>query len=143
MAGQDLVLAGKAGSRGRITHKLTAAGRQMLRIGWRELIAAGPTGDLDADLRTALLTLLIGRSRHLAVEFLREAALRKLESLSTIEEPDPTESVAPLALKYKSLRAASAKALTKAEAAAMKSVARSLPRTFRPKPKQSVDQPKP
>ena len=128
MVARGLVLAGKAGIRGRMTHKLTAAGRQLLKDGWRELILDGPSCDFDADLRVALLALFVGGSRRLAVDFLRKSAARKLESLGAIQEPDGQQPLPPLAFQYKSLRAASAKALIKAEAAAATAVARGLPR---------------
>ena len=123
-----LVLLGKAGTRGRMAYKLSAPGSQRLKGGWKKLIADGPSGDLDADLRVALLTLFVGGNRRLAVDFLRKSSARKLGLLSSIDEPDPLESRSPLAYQYRSLRAASAKDLIKAEGAAVASVARTLSR---------------
>lgn len=123
-----LAVAGKSGTRGRMAYKITALGRKRLKGGWKELIAAGPSCDLDADLRVALLSLFVGGSRRLAVNFLRKSATRTLESLSSIEEPGLSGSPSSLAYLYRSLRAVSAKGLIKAEAAAAASAARSLSR---------------
>jgi DNA-binding PadR family transcriptional regulator len=123
-----LVLAGKPGTRGRIGHKLTPAGRARLKHGWKELIADGPSCDLDADLRVALLALFVGADRRVAIDFLHKSAARKLESLAKIENAERAPSLPPLAFLYKNLRAASAKALIKAEATAAADVARSLSR---------------
>jgi DNA-binding PadR family transcriptional regulator len=121
-----LVQTGKAGTRGRAAYRLTAAGRQRLKVGWKELIANGPSSDFDADLRVALLALFVGGRRRLAADFLYKSAARRLESLNSIDEPAPFESPSTLAYQYKSLRAASAKAVIKAGAAAADVVARSL-----------------
>jgi DNA-binding PadR family transcriptional regulator len=45
-----LVRQGKSGSRGRTDHRITPAGKKLLKIGWKSLIEDGPSGDLDADL---------------------------------------------------------------------------------------------
>jgi hypothetical protein len=42
--------------------------------GRNPLIENGPTGDLDTDLRAALLALSIGGNRKLTVDFLRQSA---------------------------------------------------------------------
>ncbi len=123
-----LVQTGKAGSRGRMAYRLSASGRQRLKVDWKELVTNGPSSDFDADLRVALLALFVGGSRRLAVDFLHKSAARRLESLSSIDEPAPLESPSTLAYQYKSLRAASAKALIKAEAAAAAAAARPLSR---------------
>jgi DNA-binding PadR family transcriptional regulator len=128
LAERRFVLAGQAGPRGRLAHKLTAAGRQQLNEGWKELIANGPSGDFDADLRVALLALFVGGSRSVAVDFLRKSAARKLESLNAIQEPDDQVQILPPAYQYRWLRAAAAKSLIKAEAAAAAAAARSLSR---------------
>lgn len=140
-----LVLVGKSGARGRMAHKLSTAGRQRLKVGWKELVAEEPSCNLDADLRVALLALFVGGSRRSAVDFLRKSAARNLESLRSIEDLDSSAPLTPLALQYKKLRAASAKALIKAEAAAMISTAQSLARIAGPgqprdrHPKSRVD----
>ena len=53
----DLVRQLKTGPSGRTGHKTTAAGRKFLSSSWRTLIDDGPSGDLDADLRVALLAV--------------------------------------------------------------------------------------
>ena len=53
-----LVRQGKPGVRGRADYKVTAAGRKALKAGWLPLIEAGPSGDIDSDLRVALLAIL-------------------------------------------------------------------------------------
>ena len=72
LVSEGLVIQGKPGSRGRTDYKITAQGSRRLKDGWRELIDQGPSGDLVADLRIALLALWIGNDRRLAVKFLRK-----------------------------------------------------------------------
>ena len=48
---------GKPGARRRTDYKVTATGKKLLRDGWLPLIEAGPSGDLDSDLREALLAI--------------------------------------------------------------------------------------
>jgi hypothetical protein len=81
----SLVLQGKAGLRRRTDHKITAEGRRYLRSAWKELIEAGPSGDLDADLRAALLALFVGDDRDLAPDFLRRSAAKGLNPPSRQE----------------------------------------------------------
>jgi len=56
-----LVRHGKPGSRGRTDYQVTAAGKRLLKGGWLPLIEEGPSGDVDSDLRVALLALWGGR----------------------------------------------------------------------------------
>jgi DNA-binding PadR family transcriptional regulator len=93
-----LVLAAKPGPRGRADRRLTAEGLRYLKGGWRALIDEGPSGDLDADLRVALLAFCVGGDRRLAADFLRKSTARKLESLIPVEETDRPISLPPLAL---------------------------------------------
>src|ERR1700758_2009670 len=65
---------GKPGPRGRTDHRITPAGKKQLKTAWRTLLDDGPSGDLDADLRVALLALWAGGERRLAVDFLRQSA---------------------------------------------------------------------
>jgi DNA-binding PadR family transcriptional regulator len=123
-----LVLAGKAGARGRTVHKLTALGRRGLKDGWKELIGEGPSGDLDADLRVALLALSIGNNRTLATQFLRLSAAQKRESASMIDTTSERESPSTLAHWYRSLRATAAKTLFKGESTAALAMAKAFPR---------------
>jgi DNA-binding PadR family transcriptional regulator len=130
---EGMVVQAKPGPRGRADHKITAAGRRRLKSGWRVLIDEGPSGDLDADLRVALLGIWIGRERRLAVEFLKGSAARKLQEVGTAEEPEEGDSTAPLAYWYRRIRLAFAEALIKAEADAVLGMAKMLPRrTARP-----------
>ena len=76
---------GKPGSRGRTNYSITPAGRKFLKSGWRILIEDGPSGDLDADLRVALLALWAGGKRQLATDFLQQSAMKKLESIESVE----------------------------------------------------------
>jgi DNA-binding PadR family transcriptional regulator len=46
---------GKSGARGRTGYQVSPAGKKLLKDGWRPLVAAGPSGDVDSDLRIALL----------------------------------------------------------------------------------------
>jgi len=129
------VLTSKVGARGRMAHRLSAAGRQRLKDGWKELVADGPSCGLDADLRVTLLALFVGGSRQSAVDFLLKSGARKLESLDLLQEPRLSAPLSSLALEYKLLRSKSAKILIKAESAAMKAIARSLPRIYAAKPR--------
>jgi len=72
---------GKQGSRGRTDHSITPTGRKFLKNGWHVLLEDGPSGDLDSDLRVALLVLWAGGKRRLATEFLQQSASKKLESI--------------------------------------------------------------
>jgi len=121
------VRAGKPGTRGRTSHKITKDGQRQLKNGWRDLIDAGPSGDLDADLRVALLALWVGGKRRLAMDFLRQSAAQKLESIRAVEKPDEEASLPPLALWYRKLRSSSAEALLKGESTAVLAMAKALP----------------
>ncbi len=131
------VLQGKPGPRGRADHKITAEGRRYLKIGWKKLVEDGPSGDLDADLRVALLALWLGGDRRLGAYFLRQSAEKRLKTMNTAEEPDDSASLPPLVLWYRRLRARSAEALIQGESAAALSMAKALPRRPSGKQKQS------
>jgi DNA-binding PadR family transcriptional regulator len=137
------VLPGKSGSRGRTDHKITREGRAFLRNGWRALIGDGPSGDLDADLRVALLALFVGGDRRLAADFLRQSAARKLESIRSAEGIHEPSSFPPLALWYRKLRSTSAATLTKRESAAAIAMAKALPRRAASRRKHGRTTPKP
>jgi DNA-binding PadR family transcriptional regulator len=119
---------GKPGSRGRTDHSITSAGRKFLKNGWRVLLEDGPSGDLDADLRIALLVLWAGGKRQLATDFLQQSASKKLESIEMLEAGDESRSISSLANWYARLRSSSTKALLKAESAAAFAIAEALPR---------------
>jgi DNA-binding PadR family transcriptional regulator len=118
---------GKPGSRGKTNHLITPAGRKFLRSGWRILIEDGASGDLDADLRVALLVLWAGGKRQLASDFLRQSALQKSKSIDSLEAGAENRSVSSLASWYAKLRSSSTKALLKAESAAALKMAEALP----------------
>ncbi|MGA3161959.1 MAG: hypothetical protein ABSC77_12145 [Terracidiphilus sp.] len=135
---ESLVLQGKPGPRGRTGHKITVEGRRYLNRAWKDLIVDGPSGDLDADLRIALLAIWVGGDRELAVDFLRQSATRKRNFIDTVETPDQPASLPPLALWYSRLRSAAAEALKKGESAVTLAMAKSLPRgprAFKTKPR--------
>jgi DNA-binding PadR family transcriptional regulator len=126
---------GKPGARGRTDYKVNAAGKKLLRDGWLPLIEAGPSGDLDSDLRVALLAIWGGGDRRLAADFLRQSADKKMEPIDATE---PTsDAAAVLARWYTDLRSATAKALVTSEAEAIRAMAVALPRMLRGNPKRS------
>ena len=131
------VVQGKPGPRGRTAHKITSEGRRRLKEGWRELIDLGPSGDLAADLRVALLALWIGGDRQLAAGFLRQSAAQRINSVDQAKDMGELSSIPPLALSYRRLRSASAAALVKGESAAALAMAKALPRRTAAKTKQS------
>ncbi|MHB1858076.1 MAG: hypothetical protein ACYCPM_11640, partial [Acidobacteriaceae bacterium] len=91
------------------------------------LIEDGPSGDLDADLRIALLVLWAGGKRQLATDFLQQSALKKLESIEWLQMEEESSSISSLANWYAKLRSSSTKALLKAESAAALKMAEALP----------------
>jgi len=124
---------GKPGVRGRTDYRVTPAGKKFLKAGWRILIEDGPSGDLDADLRVALLALWVGGQRSLALDFLRQSANQRLELIEA-SEGSVSDSASVLADWYTRLRSLSAKALLQAESAAAFALAEALPRKFPTKP---------
>jgi len=137
-----LVRQGKPGVRRRTDYKTTAAGRRLLRDGWLPLIAAGPSGDLDSDLRVALLAIWGSGDRRLAADFLRQSADKKAESIAAAELTDNPGAVVPLARWYTDLRSETAKALLTAESEAIRAMADALPRKLTGKPRRSTRPPK-
>ena len=136
------VIQGKPGPRGRADYRITSAGRRCLKNGWKELIVDGPSGDLDADLRVALLALWVGGDRKLAVDFLRQSAEKMLKVIDTVAEPDDSASLPRLALWYRRLRSSSADAFIKGESAAALAMAKALPRSPSRKQKRGRATPK-
>jgi DNA-binding PadR family transcriptional regulator len=122
------VLQGKPGPRGRADYKIAAEGRRYLKNNWKQLIEDGPSGGLDADLRVALLALWVGGDRKLGADFLRQSAEKKLKNIRTVDEPNDSTSLPPLALWYRRLRSTSAVALIKGESAAALAMVKALPR---------------
>ena len=119
---------GKPGPRGRTDHQVTAAGKRLLKDGWIALIEEGPSGDVDADLRVALLALLGGGDRRLAADFLCQSADRKMELVAAAEPIGNPGKLPPLPRWYSDLRSSTAKALLTAESAAIRAMADALPR---------------
>jgi DNA-binding PadR family transcriptional regulator len=135
---ERFIVQAKPGSRGRTEHKITAVGRQRLKSGWYGLIEQGPSGDLDADLRTALLALWVGNDHRAGKEFLRKSADQLLNSIETAEESDQPTSQPPLAYWYRSLRLESAKALAEGQSSAALALAKRLPLSRADKKKRTV-----
>jgi DNA-binding PadR family transcriptional regulator len=132
-----LVRQGKPGVRGRTDYKVTAAGRKLLKAGWLPLIDAGPSGDIDSDLRVALLAIWGSGDRRLAANFLHQSGDKKMESIATTELAGDPCDVTPLARWYTDLRSATTKALLTAEAEAIRAMADSLPRSLTGKPRRT------
>jgi DNA-binding PadR family transcriptional regulator len=137
-----LVRQGKPGARGRTDYKVTAAGSKALKAGWLPLIDAGPSGDIDSDLRVALLALWGGGDRGIAAEFLRESAYKKLETQEGGQPDGDPRKVTPLARLYGEMRSAAAKALLTAECSAIRAMADSLPRSLTGKHGRNTRPPK-
>ncbi len=123
------------GVRGRADHRITREGRKILKTGWSELLDAGPSGDLDADLRVALLSLWAGGERRLAADFLRQSAASRAAAVKLTEADDASNSSAPLASWYTRLRSNAAKVLLRGESAAALAMAEALPRNLSGNPK--------
>ena len=137
-----LVRRGKPGARGRTDYKVSAAGKKLLRDGWLPLIEAGPSGDLDSDLRVALLAIWGSGDRRLANNFLRQSGDNKMESIATTELAGDPGDVTPLARWYTDLRSATTKALLTSEAEAIRAIAEALPRKLTGRPARSTRHPK-
>jgi hypothetical protein len=129
---------GKTGSRGRTGYQVTAAGKKLLKDGWLALIEQGPSGDVDSDLRVALLALLGGGDRRLAADFLRQSADKKMESAGATEPIGDPGKLPRLPRLYSDLRSSTAKALLTAESAAIRAMADALPRKLSGKPGDST-----
>jgi DNA-binding PadR family transcriptional regulator len=123
-----LVRQRKPGARGRTDYQVNAAGKRLLNDGWLSLIEAGPSGDVDSDLRVALLGLLGGGDRRQAADFLHQSADMKMELVAAIEPIGNPDLLPPLPHWYSDLRSSTAKALLKAESAALHDMADALPR---------------
>ena len=121
---------------------MSAAGKKLLRDGWLPLIEAGPSCDLDSDLRVALLAIWGSGDRRLAVDFLRQSADKKTESIAAAELTDNPGAVVPLARWYTYLRSETAKALLSAESESIRAMADALPRSLTGKRRRSARPPK-
>lgn len=118
----------KAGSRRRVGHRITAAGRTRLKEDWKYLIHQEPSGDLDADLRVALLAVALGRDRRAAIAYLRRSADRD-EVADTIL-PARTDADPRLAYLYRTLRLRAANSLRRAQSDIIVALAQRLPKTL-------------
>ena len=92
------------------------------------VVDAGPSGDIDADLRVALLAIWGSGDSRLAAEFLRESADRKKALQAAAGPSGDTSTVPPLARWYVEMRAGAAKALLTAECSVIRAMADTLPR---------------
>ena len=128
---------GKPGARRRTNYKVSAAGKKLLRDGWLPLIEAGPSGDVDSDLRVALLAIWGSGDRRLAANFLRQSADKQMESIAANELTGGQGAVAPLARWYTDLRSGTTKALLAAESEAIRAMAAALPRKLTDKTRRS------
>jgi DNA-binding PadR family transcriptional regulator len=133
-----LVRQGKTGTRGRTDYQVTAAGKRLLKDGWLTLIEAGPIGDIDSDLRVALLALLGGGDRRLAADFLRQSADKKMEAAATAEPIGNRGALALLPRWYSDLRSSTSKALLVAESEALRTMADALPRKLSTRPRRTT-----
>ena len=132
-----LVRQGRPGPRGRTDYQVTAAGRKLLKGGWLALIEAGPSGDVDSDLRVALLALLGGGDRRLAADFLHQSADMKAESAAAGESIGNPGGL-PLPQWYSYLRSSTAKALLSAGSSAIRALADALPTKLTGKPRPNA-----
>src|SRR5260370_10903459 len=122
-----LVRQGKPGARGRTDHQITPAGKKLLKDGWLSLIEEGPSGDVDSDLRVALLALLGGGDRRQAADFLRQSADMKMELVAATEPIGNPGVLPPLPQWYSDLRSSTAKSLLKHESPALRDTTDPLP----------------
>lgn len=118
---------GKPGARRRLDYRITAAGRKLLKTGWRTLLEAGPTGDLDADLRIALLVLWGNGKWRTAADFLVQSADGRIAAIRAHTDTENSENAPALAQEYRRLRSVAANVLLKAEATAAMAMAERLP----------------
>jgi DNA-binding PadR family transcriptional regulator len=133
-----LVCQGKPGPRGRTDYKVTAAGKRLLKEGWLALIEDGPSGDIDSDLRVALLALMGGGDRRLAADFLRQSADMKVALVAAVESIGNPGKLPPLPRWYSDLRSLAAKALLTSESVAIRAMAEALPQNLSGKPRRSI-----
>ncbi len=131
---------GKPGPRGRTDARITAAGKKQLKSGWRSLIDAGPSGDLDSDLRVALLAISEGTDYSSAADLLKRSAGKLVHMAEAATRDNEFSGTAPLAGRYRQLRSISVRAVLEGQAAAATVIAdvllRKLPGTG-PKPRHS------
>jgi len=127
LQGAGFLCQGKPELRGRVRHRITAEGRKRLKRDWLELVQQEPSGNLDADLRVALLALFVGRARQAAVDYLHRSAERN-NAMDPPVHPE-AEDVPPLARWYRTLRFEGAKSLHRAESDIIYALAQDLPKS--------------
>jgi hypothetical protein len=133
-----LIRQAKPGPRGRTECRITAAGRKHLKSGWKILIEEGPSGDLDADLRIALLAISEGNAYSSAAHLLRQSAAKLLEMGQAASRDSESDIAAPLARAYRQLRSISVGFLLEGQAAAAAAIVDSLPRKLSAKRKKKA-----
>jgi len=117
------VQAGRPGSRGRVVYVATRKGKKWLGGIWPSLLQAGPSGDLESDLRVFLITVRVGKDSQQAEAFLRSAIALRRESLAEFKSKIGQEgSGAGLADQYVSLRTQATVDMLKAEVKAIESI---------------------
>jgi DNA-binding PadR family transcriptional regulator len=117
---------GESGPRGRTSYSVTALGKKRLETEWKSLIRQGPSGDLESDLRVALLAVLGGAGR-LASRFLLVSADKRLEALASGPKTKARTELASLAHWYSTLRSIATRTVIEAESAAARDIAQVLP----------------
>lgn len=127
---ERLVTPTKAGPRGRIEYLPTAAAAPTLRKSWKPLLEAGPTGDLDADLRIAILALREGKQRNAAIQFLREAAACHRDTDPSRNGAGKLNTQSSLAEWYAGLRKVAAAKLLRGQYAAALAVAQTAAHVY-------------
>jgi hypothetical protein len=120
-----------------ITRSLRQA-KNLLKDGWIGLIEDWPSGDVDSDLRVALLALSGGGDRRLAADFLRKSADKKMDAVGAVEPMGDPGKLPTLPRLYSELRSATTKAVLTAESTAIRAMAEALPRKFSRKPGPST-----
>jgi hypothetical protein len=118
-------LQSKPGARGRTEYRVTPVGRRHLKTGWQDLMNKGATGDFDADLRVALLSLAMGGGRSKAISFLRASAVRH-EHLPVAGMADQ-ETPPTLAFSYRRLRQIWARTVATAQSGAVVDLIEQIP----------------
>jgi hypothetical protein len=135
----------ETGPSGRTDARITATSKRQLRSAWRSLIDAGPSGDLDADLRVAMLAISEGTDYSSAAEMLKRSAGKLLQMAEVASRNNESGATVPLAGWYRELRSVSVRALLEGKAAAATVIADSLltklpgtgPKASHPSPKNA------
>ena len=84
---------GKPGVRRRTEYEVTARGTRHLESQWKPLLSAPVPIDVEAILRVAVLALLSGGSRQMAISYLRRAAAAKAaDSKRRKQDSEATQS---------------------------------------------------